>query len=193
MALACFSASAHAFSSATLFSSANLFSSSSLFLAYSSSFMNSAIQALTLAACKLVASEDLGEVVLFLVAGMWSKMKFLEWKPNNDNVWFYDQASRMDHFSQPHGLSLNKGVLLGSYQVMLVSLDLAGPRCIGSCYLFLQVSQWSQFRIPWVLSLSVIQSSFWNIPCHHPQSFLDHISRHGQETVTFITIHSRYF
>ena len=156
--------------------------------------MNSAIQASTLAACELGATEDWWEVMLFLLAGMWLVMKISEWKPNNDNVQFYDQALCTDHFSWPRGLGLNKGVLSGSYyQVMLVSPDPVDLRCIGSrLYLPASISAVS-ITDPSAPFLVNHYSPFWNIPHHNPQSLHDHISRHGQVALTIITIHSRYF
>ena len=64
-------------------------------------------------------------------------------------------------------------------------------------HLFLPaISQWSLF---WILGSIPHKphhhhySPFWIILHHNPRSSLDHILRHGQVALTFITIHSRYF
>ena len=65
----------------------------------------------------------------------------------------------MDHFSWPGGLSLNKGVLSGSYQVTPVSPDLADPRCVGSClYLPASISAASipDPSVPFLVNHSII-------------------------------------
>ena len=83
----------------------------------------------------------------------------------------------------------------GFYQVTLISPDLVDPRCIGSCLSVPASILMVTILDPQVHSTQVILSLSFIILkhlCHHPQSFLDHISRHGQEAVSFITIHSRY-
>ena len=97
----------------------------------------------------------------------------------------YDKSCT-DHFSWPCGLGFNEGVLSGSYQVMLVSPDMADPRCIGS-HLYLPASI-SVVAIPdpQIHSMQVILLSLLTILKHlrhHPQSSLNHISRHGQRGI----------
>ena len=78
---------------------------------------------------------------------------------------------------------------------MLVSPDPADPRYAGSCLSLPASISVVTIPDPQVHSTQVILSSSFIILkhlCHHPRSFLNHISRHGQEAESCIIIHFRY-